>query len=178
MRNVKTSCLRRRLMLLLLASSLLPLAGCKTKSAVGLRMILPPGAETMVVPEDQVFLMASPISQPMPVFPAGSQRNVNISACVEIVIDESGAVSSITPIYSAPDCPLDEASMDHRFVSAVTTAVSKWQFLAAALCTFPPDTAISDDCSGDDVVISPIAIKLSYVFSFQSGRVTANARRA
>jgi hypothetical protein len=162
----------------LIAFSLLLLLGCKTTSAVGSRMILPPGAQIMDVPEDQVFLMASPVSQPMPVFPPDAPRSMAINACVEIVIDASGAVSSATPLYAAPDCPLDEESVDPRFVSAVTTAVAQWQFLAAALCTFPDGTVINDDCSGDDVLITPIAIKLSYVFSFKSGRVTAVAKRA
>jgi len=143
-----------------------------------MRMILPPGAPVMDIPKDKVFLMASPVSQPMPVFPASAPKTTNVSACVEMVVDESGAVSSATPIYGLPDCPLVQAEIDQRFVVSSLEAVKNWQFLAAAICTFPPGVPKNDDCSGADVAVSPVAIRLSYVFSFQSGRVTAQARRA
>ena len=133
----------------------------------------------MDVPKDKAFLMASPVSQPMPAFPAGTSRGTDVSACVEIVVDESGAVSSTTPIYALPECPLRQSEIDQRFVAAVVEVVKNWQFLAAAICTFPPDTPKTDDCSGNNVVVSPVAIRLSYVFSFQSsGRATVKTKRA
>jgi hypothetical protein len=171
---------RRQNLFLLLAVSLAAVfvSGCKTAPGVAMRMIVPPGAAVMDIPKDKVFLMASPVSQPMPVFPAGAPKTMNVSACVEMVVDESGAVSSATPIFGLPDCPLAQTEIDQRFVVASLEAVKSWQFLAAAICTFPPEAPKNDDCSGVDVAVSPVAVKLSYVFSFQSGRVTAQARRA
>ena len=153
-------------------------SGCKSTSQVDMRMILPAGAPVMDIPEDKMFLMASPVSQPMPTYPEGVSHTAEVSTCVEMVIDETGAVSSATPLYGLPDCPQQQASIDPRFVGSSIEAVKNWQFLAAAVCTFPPGTSMTEDCSGDDVVIAPVAIKLAYAFSFHSsGRVSAQARR-
>jgi len=155
------------------------LAACKTNSTVGMRMILPPGAEIMEIPENQSFLMASPVSQPMPVFPAAAPRNTNTSVCLELIINESGSVSSATPSYALPECLQTETGLDQRFVTSAVAAAKEWQFLAAATCAFPVGTPKTDDCSGDRVVITPVAIKVSYVFSFQGdGRVSVKVKRA
>lgn len=83
-----------------------------------------------------------------------------------------------------PDCPASQAELDPRFVGAAVEAARQWQFLAAAICTFPdgtfPDGAgVTDDCSGPGVVVTPVAIRVSYVFSFHAGgRVTAGTNRA
>ncbi|HEY0333313.1 MAG TPA: hypothetical protein VGC74_06315 [Stenotrophomonas sp.] len=156
----------------------LSLAGCKTHSAVGMQMVLPPGAQILDVQEDAFFLMASPVSQPMPVFPAGVSGDSDVGVCVEMVVDESGAIRTARPVYELPECPLDSAKIDGRYVASAVAAVKQWQFLAAATCSFPPGATKTEDCSGSDVVVSPIAIKLSYAFSFQrGGRVTAKAKR-
>lgn len=122
--------------------------------------------------------MASPVSQPMPAYPEGAPSMAGVSACVEMVIDETGAVSSASPLYGLPDCPLAQHELDNRFTASTIEAVRGWEFLAAAVCTFRPGVAPTDDCSGAGVVISPVAIKVSYVFSFQAdGRVSARAKR-
>ena len=154
------------------------LGGCKTSSTVGMRMIFPSGAEIMEIPEDQGFLMASPVTQPIPIFPPEAPRNINTNICVELVISESGSVSAATPKYALPECPQAQSELDQRFVASAVEAAKGWQFLAAATCTFAAGAPKTDDCSGDHVVITPIAIKVSYVFQFQSnGRVSVNAER-
>ena len=170
---------RHSLVLLLAAvSGALLASGCKTSAGVAMRMILPPGAPVMDIPKEQVFLMASPVSQPMPVFPIGVSKTADVSACVELVVDESGAMNSVAPICGLPDCPRGQVEMDQRFVVSSMEAVKNWRFLAAAICTFPPRLPRNDDCIGGGVRVSPVAIRLSYVFSFQrGGRVTAQARR-
>lgn len=155
------------------------LSGCRANSAVGMRMLLPPGAKVMSIPNDQVFLMASPASQPMPVFPANAPNKISTSVCVELVIGESGGISSATPVYALPECPQTESELDPRFVESSLQAAMKWQFLAAATCVFPAETPMTDDCSGDGVVTTPVPIMVSYVFSFQSGQpVSAKVNRA
>lgn len=154
-------------------------AGCKTRSAVDMRMVLPPMTEVMDVPKGKTFLMASPVTQPMPKYPVGVQRGASAHVCIELVIDENGAVASATPLYGLHECPAAQDELDTRFVDSAVEAAGRWQFLAAAICTFPEGGEATDDCSGDEVVVTTVAIKLAYVFTFQSGgRVTAVARRA
>ena len=161
------------------ALALVVVAACRTNSTVGMRMVLPPMAQVMDVPKDKTFLMASPVSQPLPEYPTGVKRGASASVCIEFVIDENGAVSSAVPLYALPECPATRVELDMRFVDSAVEAASQWQFLAAAICTFPQGVEITDDCSGDDVVVTTVAIKIAYVFTFQSGgRVTAEARRA
>lgn len=153
-------------------------AGCKTNSEVGMRMVLPPMAEVMEVPEGRTFLMASPVTQPLPEYPSGVHRGASAHVCIELVIDENGAVESATPLYGLHDCPAAEDELDARFVDSAVQAASRWQFLAAAICTFPNGVEPEDDCSGDEVAVTTIPIKLAYVFTFQrGGRVTAAPRR-
>lgn len=160
-----------------LAAAATATPGCKSTSEVEMRMMLPPGASVMEIPEDEVFLMASPVSQPMPRYPEGVSRSGDVSTCIEMVVDESGAIRSATPLYGLPGCPAGPTSIDHRFINSSIEAVKRWQFLAAALCTFPPGTPVNDDCAGNGVVISPVAIKLAYVFFFHSsGRVSVRGR--
>src|SRR5690554_1839103 len=152
--------------------------GCKTRSAVDMRMVLPPMAEVMDVPKDKTFLMASPVTQPSPAYPSGVQRGASARVCIEFVIDENGAVASTTPLYGLPECPAPKEELDPQFIISAVEAAGRWQFLAAAICTFPDGVDATDDCSGEEVVVTTVAIKIAYVFSFESGgRVTAVARR-
>lgn len=153
-------------------------AGCRTAPEVGMRMILPPGAAVMDVPKDKVLLMAAPVSQPLPVLPAGLPGTREVSLCIELIVDEIGAVRSAVPIYELPECPLAEARIDPRIVAATTDAVMEWQFLAAAVCTFADGALKTEDCSGNAVEVSAIPIRLSYMFSFErTGKVTAQQAR-
>ena len=144
-----------------------------------MKMVIPPIAQVMDVPKDKSFLMAAPVSQPLPEYPTGVKRGASASVCIEFVIDEKGAVSSAAPLYALPECPGSRVELDTRFVDSAVEAASQWQFLAAAICTFSQGVEPTDDCSGNDVVVTAVAIKIAYVFTFQSGgRVTAVARRA
>ena len=154
-------------------------AGCKTGSMVGMQMVLPPMAEVMNVPKDKTFLMASPLTQPLPAYPPGVKRDASAHVCVEFVIDDNGAVASTTPIYGLPECPAPQEEIDPQFIGSAVEAAGQWQFLAAAICAFPEGVEAEEDCSGDEVVVTTVAIKVAYVFTFQSsGRVTAAAMRA
>ena len=159
----------RRALILIAVICVLSLQGCKSANSVEMRMVLPPGAQAMEVPMDQTFLMATPIIEPLPAYPVGASRDINVSSCVEIVIAVDGSVSLVTPLYALPECPLTEDEIDPAFIASVTSSVKQWQYFAAAVCTFPQGVPKNDDCLGDGVVITPTAIKLSYVFTFQSG---------
>lgn len=148
--------------------------GCRAGSTVGMQMVLPAMAEVMDIPKDKAFLMASPVSQPLPEYPPGVPRGAGARVCIEFVVDENGAVSSATPLYGLPECPAPQAELDPRFVDSAVDAARQWQFLAAAICTFPHGGEATVDCEGDEVVVTTVAIKVAYVFVFQSGgRVVA-----
>jgi len=152
-----------------------------TKHNVDMNMILPPSAEHMKLPEDQTFLMPSPISEQMPDYPSElvSRSLGDITACAEIVIEHSGLVSSVTPLYEIPDCPLSKQEIDARFSSAVTEALLTWTFTHPATCSFAAGVEKTDDCSGPGVIITPVAIKLAFVFTFQvsNGRTMVKKKR-
>ena len=149
---------------------ILLLTACKTmhKGDVGMNMILPKTAETLEVPEDQQFLFPTPIIEPiLPVYPAALLGSgVQQIICVEIVIDENGEVSNAHPLMDLPECPSSDKPPNPLFTAAAISAVKQWQFAAAAICRFPKTVKKNDDCQGDDVVITSIAIKLAYTFAF------------
>ncbi len=95
---------------------LLALVGCSRSTNVAMRLVVPPGASVLEVPDEDVFLMASPISQELPGFPSGVSLASSVSVCVELVIAESGEVGSARPIYGLPECPLSQSEADQRFV--------------------------------------------------------------
>jgi hypothetical protein len=135
-------------------------------------MILPAGAAQLEVPSDQTFLMAGPLSNPLPGYPSGLVATAKdaIAVCAEFVVEADGSVRTVTPLFALPECPLSQADVDPRYVAAVADAVRQWQFFAAATCRFPPGMAKNDTCDGEGVVVTPVAIKLAYVFTFHAER--------
>ena len=156
--------------------------GCRKdiRPNVGMGMILPPGAVRSVVPEDQLFLMATEISTPLPSYPSDLVKAspADIMVCAELVLGTDGAVTSVRPLYAIPECPLLQSELDPRFTEAVRDAVLKWQFFAAALCTFPPGVPKDDDCKSQGVTIRHVPIKLAFVFTFSTkhGRATVSKK--
>jgi hypothetical protein len=153
-------------------ATMLLAAGCAHRSstlAIDQAMILPAGAQTLEVPADQAFLMAGPVSNPPPAFPDGlvDAASSPVAVCAEFVVEADGAVRTVTPLFELPECPLPASRIDPRYVAAVEAAVRQWQFFAAATCTFPPGVAKDDTCDGEGVEVTPVAIKLAYVFTFR-----------
>ena len=182
---IKSKSKQYRLVVLLLAAVLLIAAsGCRrnTRPNVDMGMIVPPGADKMTLPEDRTFLMASEIASPLPTYPAELlKKHIGaVTACAEIVIGVDGSVSSVTPLYSIPECPQGKSELDERFTRAVHDALLTWEYFSAAICTFPPGIPKDDDCKADGVVVTRVPIKLAYVFTFKvtNGRASVGKRRA
>ncbi|TWT19332.1 hypothetical protein FQY83_13330 [Luteimonas marina] len=153
------------------------LAGCaSTERAVGKRMILPPSAARMTLEDRQAFLMAVPIEAPLPTYPQDDARGDGMTeVCVEFIVGEQGAVTEATPAYGVDSC----AAQPHpAFVAAAVDAVRRWTFFGAAVCEFPEGVERTADCSGEDVVVRPVAIRLMYAFSFErrGGKARVGAR--
>ena len=54
-----------------------------------------------------------------------------------------------------------------EFVASAREAVAGWQFLAAAVCTYPTGMEKNEDCSGEGVTVREVPVKLSYRFRFR-----------
>src|SRR5689334_21874006 len=91
-------------------------------------MILPAGAAQLEVPADQAFLMAGPLSNPLPAYPAElvATASESIAVCAEFVVEADGSVQTVTPLFDLPECPRPQDDIDPRYVAAVADAVRQW----------------------------------------------------
>ena len=168
--------------LLALALLVLALAACSHRGTrVERAMVLPANAEQHVVGPDQRFLMAVPIEDPDPVFPAGA-RGVEgtLLLCTTFVVDSEGAVTDVVADRADAMCadPADPAMTP--FVDAVSDALGRWRYFAAAMCTFPggADPEADPGCAGDGVRVDAVPIRLRYVFGFTVTGGRARVTRA
>ena len=156
--------------------------GCAHRTQrVEREMIPPPSAPTHEVASHQRFLMAVPIEDPDPVFPAGA-RGVEgtLLLCTTFVVDSEGAVTDVVADRADAMCadPADPAMTP--FVDAVSDALGRWRYFAAAICTFPrsADPDADPRCEGDEVRVDAVPIWLRYVFGFTVTGGRARVTRA
>lgn len=164
--------------LLVAACVIVALGACASRGAtVGKRMVLPPGALAMTLEKRQGFLMAVPIHEPLPRLETAAGPDGRTEVCVEIVIDAEGTVPEARHTPGVDGC---HATPDPAYVTATLDAVRQWRYFAAAVCTFPEGQAKTGDCSGEDVVVRAVPIRLTYAFAFErmAGRTRVRARRA
>jgi len=130
-------------------------------------MIIPLGAERYEIRDDQLFIMATPISTRNPEYPdVKDQQDISVDLCASFVVTEEGAVNQVE-IVDAPVCSDSALHTSDAFGKAVIAAVSEWSFLGAALCTFPESVSKNSECEGDGVVTVPVPVRLDYVFTFE-----------
>lgn len=147
-------------------------AGCAHRSARGDvdgGLIIPLGGQ-VEMPEDEQFLFPTPVFEnPLPDYPPASVAAAlpEQVVCLQILIDEGGAVAWSGLDRSSPDCPDADHPPLPQFVAAARDAVARWQFLAAAICTYPAGQAKNDDCTGPGVTVREVPVKLSYRFRFR-----------
>lgn len=164
---------------LVMAAAVVGLAGCASRgTAIDKRMVLPPGAATMTLETRQGFLMAVPVHEPLPVL-ADDARGPDgrTEVCVEIVIDVEGQVSEARHMPGVDAC---DAQPDAGYAAAALAAVRQWTFFAAALCEFPGEQPVTEDCSGEGVTVRAVPIRLMYAFAFErsGGKARVRVRRA
>jgi len=156
------------------------LMACSHRTAgVQRAMVLPPMAQAHSVESNQRFLMAAPIHDPDPTFPAGARLDGELRLCVGFVVDAEGAVRDVAADRAEQACadPADPAA--RPFVDAVTTMLRSWRYFGAGVCTFPAGTDPEHDpgCEGAGVAVDAVPIRLRYTFTFSSergGRVSRN----
>lgn len=154
------------------------LAGCAhTRQAVDARMVLPAAAPRIQLDQTQALLMAVSIEQPMPVYPESTGgRDGRTEVCISFVVTADGQVSQAA---HAPGVDTCDERPDPALVAAALEAVSRWTFFAAAVCEYPEGVAPAPDCSGEDVVVRAVPIRLMYAFAFErvGGRGRVVVRR-
>lgn len=159
------------------------LAACSHRTAqVERAMALPPAAQVHAVESNQRFLMAAPIHDPDPLFPADAPLEGGLRLCVGFVVDAEGTVGQIVADREDSDCADPTDSAARPFVDAINAALNSWRYFGAAVCTFPADVDPDPDphCDGAGVEVDAVPVRLRYTFTFSSergGRVSRKAAR-
>lgn len=151
--------------------SVVILAGCRTShfslDRVDTRMLLPPGAERHTVDDGEVFLMAAPVDETLPVFqPVGHASNIPpVTVCVEFIVNIAGEVESVAPVVDGDGCQAPISALALEFSDAVMSAVRNWSYVSAALCR--PAHPADVDCQDAASVLQPVPIKLAFAFTYR-----------
>lgn len=157
---------------MIIVAAALVLAACSHRMLqVERAMVLQPVAQAHTGAPNQRFLMAGPIEDPDPAYPAGVRFDGALQVCAMFVVTSEGEVIDIALDRAATTCadPDDEATKP--FADAVLGTLPRWRYFAA-ICTFPAGIDPESDprCGGADVRIDPVPIRLRYVFAFSSAR--------
>lgn len=161
----------------LLTGMAIVISGCASNTEImSKRMVMPPHAAAMELESNQEFLMAVPISNPMPQFPSTGSAARASEVCVEIVVTGDGEVEDAIVVGGVDTCDVEPPA---DFAEASLVAVRDWSFFGAAVCEFPSVASKNQDCSGSDVIVRPVSIKLMYAFKFEvsNGRGKVSAER-
>ena len=149
-------------------------AGKTVRTGVAHEMILPEGAARTQVHDNQQFVMAVPIKQPLPAYPVGASAPAReLQVCVEFVVTKDGTVHSPRLLEGVPDCVAASQPGIPPFVDAALAAVAQWQFFGAGMCTWQREEA---ECRDGRAQVTPLAIRLSYRFRFDAGSAVAMDR--
>ena len=151
--------------------------GCTTmRTGVDKRMVLPENAARYTPDAHETFLMAVPIDNRLPVFPADAGRGTQpVPVCADVVVAASGSVGDIAIVRDPAPCDarIPDAA---RLEAAVRETLAHWSFFGAGVCTFPPGVARNDTCDG--VEVRAVPIRLRYVFTFETRTRGVRAQRA
>lgn len=128
----------------------------------------PPGATRMELAASQRFVypnLEEPVA--MPVYPPEllPLRLAPLDLCVEVVIGEDGLVRQAKRRVDEA-CPDEAGPHEARFAQLLEDAVGQWTFEPALVCGTPDGRPSEDACAEPDVVETPVALRLSYVFGF------------
>ncbi len=149
-------------------------AGCATRSAsIDHRMLLPQAGARHAVESTQFFVMPVPLAAPEPAFPEAAEGAgaIDVTVCAEIWLSEDGDVSRVVPFDATPECAQTSTGQAMAYAQAVVDAMRGWEFTPAMICEFPPELLAkrdAGDCTGPDVAVRRVPVRLDYAFSFSS----------
>jgi len=134
--------------------------------------VLPPSAQTRAIASNQRFVMAAPIEDPDPVYPAGVQLDGTLQLCTTFVVTADGEVADVAFDRESSACAEPGTPASAPFEHAIGTTLEQRRYFAAAVCTFPDGNDPESDprCDGAGVRMAPVPIRLRDVFTFSSGR--------
>jgi hypothetical protein len=149
-------------------------SSCATRSAsVDQRMILPDSAEHYEMQDRQTFMLPLPLENEPPAMPdlLGNHDLAPTTVCAEIVIDEAGQVTQVTPLHDA-DCGQGDSQAVVQLQQAMLSKLAQWHFDPAAVCTFATAEAAKQDdpdaaCVAGRAERRNTAVKLAYAFTFE-----------
>lgn len=160
------------------AAAGLLLGGCRTLPAgdtaanvgdVSAALVVPPpGAARLALDTNQRFVypnLSGPVA--MPDYPPDllPLRLPPVEVCVEVDIDEAGAVFAARPREDAT-CPGARSEHVAVFSAAALEAVGEWRYDPAYVCQAPDGFQGEDPCLAEEVVEHPTRLRLSYAFRF------------
>lgn len=160
-----------------LAVALLPaLIACGAHTTrVAHRMLMPASGERHETDAHELFVMPLTLSSPQPAFPehAGvpDRGDLELVVCAEVWLSENGDVTRVAPLADAPGCAGGSDPSSAPYAASVLAALRGWEFTPAMICSFPPealDRRARGDCTGPDVVIRRVPVRLDYAFTFSS----------
>lgn len=148
--------------------------GCASRSArIDHRMLLPQAGARHAVESTQFFVMPVSLAAPEPAFPelAEDAGAIDVTVCAEIWLSEDGDVSRVMPFDATPECAQTGEVQARAYAQAVVEAMRGWEFTPAMICEFPPQLLArrdAGDCTGPDVTVRRVPVRLEYAFSFSS----------
>lgn len=121
---------------------------------------------------DLILPAAKPVvTMPVEALQQAGQEAWTLHLCIEIGIDDLGAVIEQAFFSDALYCPEVAHSRLADFRAEIAEATGAWRFVPAAICTDPLHTDItSDPCASASAVIEPVGVKLAFVFEFRIER--------
>lgn len=166
-----------------LAASAL-LAACASRVArVDHHVILQPGTVQHELEALELFVMPMELDAPTPEFPAeyASGDLAPLVVCAEVWLDEGGDTRRVATLRQEPDCTAGDDARALAFEQAVVGALQHWMWTPARICRFPAhlrEQMDRGDCTGREVAIDNVPVRLAYAFTFQrsNGRASVQAR--
>ncbi len=129
------------------------------------------GVQSYTLAPTQRFRMPRAARSDAPVLPADSPRQslAPTTVCAHLILSAEGAVQRVDPMSDRDECAAGLLPDNADLMQAVRAAALRWQFVPAAMCTYPSGAAqpaAPDDCTGA-TQIEPVPVTLSFAFTFE-----------
>lgn len=148
------------------------------------QLILQPAQARYQLDNLELFVMPMELEAPPPGFPVAYAQGdlAPLVVCAEVWLDTHGDITRVAPLHQEPDCPARTDPRTAAFEQAVVAKLQQWLWGPARICRFPEhlrEQYERGDCTGNDVDIVPVPVRLAYAFTFQrsAGRASVGSAR-